>query len=388
MDTTLIATTDGKTNGRREATRFGIAVGLLCLSITFLASLLGHREGNDYTTFGTLWASGHAAINGLNPYAGYAETYQNDYSQFGTTATFPDVNLNPPWTLPLIEGLSRFSLKRFTLVWTLLNGACFFASCILLIVQYPQLEGRQVIWFSLCTPTIMTLASGQVYGWGFLAAVLAWMFHRDGRLAAAGVAAGFLIALRPTMVPWLILLVLANHRKVAAVAAATIFTLYLLPLAIYGPAVYVEWFHAFQGDLHWLHPLDIAFMPLFARYHLPHLGMALAVLFGVTGCWWAVRKTPDFSTTSGVALCLGILCAPLAWFHYILFPAPFFMTRRWTALSATGACLFLIITLFIPAGIQGVVYLVGTVLILCSFLSFRHADFALRNSASDASTTV
>jgi hypothetical protein len=79
-------------------------------------------------------------------------------------------------------------------------------------------------------------------------------------------------------------------------------------------------------------------------------------------------KKPDFNTTSGAALCLGVLCAPLAWFHYILFAAPFFMTRKWTALAMTGAGMFLIVTLYLPAAILGILYLVATVLILSFFL--------------------
>ena len=164
------------------------------------------------------------------------------------------------------------------------------------------------------------------------------------------------------------LLVLARHRRIAAVGIGTVLMLYILPLAIYGPAVYFEWFKAFNADKHWLHPLNIAFMPLVARYTHPHLGAAIAVLLALYIGWWAVMKKPDFNTTSGAGLCLGILCAPLGWFQYILFVAPFFMTRKWTALAKIGAGMFLIVTLYLPASILGILYLVATVLILSFFV--------------------
>jgi hypothetical protein len=355
-----------RTRQRRDLTRLGIGCGLFCLLIAVLTSALGHRDGNKYITFGTLWASGNAANNGLDPYAAYPETYQGKSDGNGSAA-FPDLNFNPPWTIPSLQALSRLPLERFAQVWTLLTGVCLFAGCIILIVRHPELQARQVLWLSLCAPTLITISSGQVYGWPFLLGALAWLFCKDRRFIAAGIAVGVIVSLRPTMAPWILMLFLAGNRKIAVASFGTFLALYALPLAIYGPIIYVQWLHAVAGDKHWLDPLNISIPALLARHGHAPVGIAFAILIALAACGWALRKKPDFTTVSGAALCMAIVCAPLAWFHYVLFVAPFFMTRRWSTLAMCGACPLLIITLF-SATTRGLIYLVATIAILCVFL--------------------
>jgi hypothetical protein len=350
---------------RLELTRLGFACGLLFLSITVLVSFVAHRTGNRYVTFGTLWASGRAAIDGLDPYGAYPATYRGKVAGQGP-ANYPDLNLNPPWTLPFIQGLSYLSLARFTQVWTLLTGLCFLAGCVILIREQPKLQGRQIIWLSLCAPTLMTLVSGQVYGWAFLLGVLAWSFHRRGYWLATGIAIGCAVAIRPTMGFWLLFLFLRGYRKIAAVAAGTIMTLFALPLLIYGMEIYSEWLNAFAGDKHGLDPVNIAIMPFCRRHGHPYWGIGIAILIALCVGWWIAKKRPDFTAVSGAALCVGMLSGPLAWMHYVLFAAPFFMARRWTMLSTAGACLLLMIPL--PAPALGLLYLAGTFFILAFFI--------------------
>ncbi len=350
---------------RLELTRLGFACGLFFLLITVLASFFAHRDGNRYVTFGTLWASGRAAVEGLDPYVAYPATYRGRIAGQGP-ANYPDLNLNPPWTMPFTQGLSHLSLASFTQVWTVLTGLCFLGGCGILIREQSELQGRQVIWLSLCAPTLLTLVSGQVYGWAFLFGVLAWSFQRRGHWLATGIAIGCAVAIRPPMGFWLLFLFLRGYRRIAIVAAGTIAALFAAPLLVYGVAIYKEWLRAFAGDMHWLDPVNIAIMPFFRRYGHPSWGIAIAILIAVGVGWWIVKKRPDFTAVSGAALCVGMLSGPLAWMHYVLFAAPFFMARRWTKLSTAGACLLLMIPLSAP--VSGFLYLAGTIFILAFFI--------------------
>ena len=339
---------------------------LLLLCVEVLVSACHDKTGNQYINFGTLWASGNAANHGLNPFAGYPESYMCDFTPYGYPIHFQDLNLNPPWTLPFIQALSLLPLNRFAQVWSILTGICLMAGCVILILRQPELQKRQLLWFALCSPTFGIIFSGQVYAWPFLFGVLAWAFYRAGSILAAGIALGGVIAVRPTMGFLLCVLFLSGYRKIAAIAFATVFALFVMPLAIYGPTIYVEWLKAFAGDQHWKASIDIAIMPSLKRLGHPHIGTAVAALVVVFAFVWAWTKKPDFINACGVGLCLGILCAPLAWFHYILFVAPFFMARKWTPLQTVAAGMFLL-DWAISDMAFGVTSLIATTLILISF---------------------
>lgn len=351
---------------RSEFTCLCFGLGFLCLIGVVLAVSLTHRTGNGYATFGTLWASGKAAVNGLNPYTHYPETFHApDYSAW-------DLNLNPPWTLPVLEALSHLTIEHFKQVWTVLTGLCFLAGGLILIARQPELQGRQILWLMLCAPAIATFNEGQIYAWPFLFGTLAWLANKKGHLLLAGLVVGIIVSLRPTMCLVLLLLLLAGHRKIAAAAIGSSFMLYVLPLVMYGPVIYVEWLHALaDGNRHWIHAANIAIWPAFTRTGHPYIGAVIAVLLVLLVCGWAFRNRPEFTHTCGAGLCLGVACAPLAWFHYILFVAPFFMTRRWTALPMMAAALFLIRTEFSDTT-RGILYLVATLMILASFVRGRY----------------
>jgi len=361
----ITPTNNTKRFGRKRLWHL-IALLLLCLEV--LVAAHHHKTGNEYITFGTLWASGNAANHGLNPYAAYPESFLCDYTIYGYPIQFRDLNLNPPWALPFMQALSRLPLNRFAQVWALLTGICLLMGCIILILWQPGLQKRQLLWFVLCPPTLETIFSGQIYAWPFLLGVLASAFHKKGNLFATGIAIGIIVAARPTMGFWVLLLFLCGYRKIAAVSSGTILTAYALPLVIYGPGIYVEWGQAFGGDKHWMSPMNIAIIPLFIRHGHKSWGVAIAILISLCACCWTAWKRPDFISTSGIALCLGIICAPLAWMHYLLFVAPFFMAREWTLLPTIAAGLFFLEWAPISDASFGIVCLIGTAMILAYFV--------------------
>ncbi len=364
----IIPPTDSaRTFGRKRLWHL-IALLLLCFEV--LAVYRRDKTVDQYITFGTLWASGNAANHGLNPYATYPESFLSNFTNYGYSVEFP-TQPNPPWTLPFLQALSYLPLNRFEQVWALLTGICLLSGCIILVLRQPDLQKRQLLWFALCSSTTETISAGQFYAWPFLLGVLAWDFYKKGNLFATGVAVGIVVAIRPTMGFWVLLLWISAYRRVAAVSAGTVLTLYALPLMIYGPSIYIEWIRAFAGDKHWMAPINIAIIPLFARHGHLKWGVTIALAISVSVCCWTKWKRPDFISTSGIGLCLGIICAPLAWVHYLLFVAPFFMARRWTLLPTIAAGLLLLDWTPISYAASGVASLIATVMIMIFFATSR-----------------
>ncbi len=169
------------------------------------------------------------------------------------------------------------------------------------------------------------------------------------------------------MMFWPGLLYLAGHRKLAWRSLGTVVILYSVPLLIYGPIVYREWFAALRSEHHAASPINIAIIPVLSRFGFHSIGILLASLVGCFSAWLAHKNKPDFTSVSGVGICVGILCAPLAWFHYVSFLAPFFVTRPWRLISTAAACLFLLpVSLSVAA--SGVPYLTAVLGMLYCFL--------------------
>jgi Protein of unknown function (DUF2029). len=358
---TISATTR---RSRSKHTELLFVIGFLYFASVVVMLCLNSK----ISAFGTLWASGRAASNGTNPYAEYPESFRVDLEELFRIPfpPFADKNLNPPWVLPPLQAISHLPIKRAKQVQVLLSGLCFAIGCLILITHQPAIRARQVLWLLMCMPTFLTLGSGQVYSWVFLVSALAWMFNKTGRLVAAGIAAGAIVAFRPTMIIWLLLLYLAGHRKIVGSSLVTICSLYALPVFIYGPKIYIEWFRAFANDQHWRDPTNIALMPLFMRHGHTVVGFAIASGILFLSCWWALRFRPSFNPVSGAGLCIGMVCGPLGWWLYILFVAPFFMVRRWTAMPMIAACFFLIPPRISPT--LGTCYLVATLMMLAFFM--------------------
>jgi Glycosyltransferase family 87 len=330
-----------------------------CFIVLVTSLCFVHREGNGYTTFGTYWASGHAAINDLNPYAAYPETFQNGLGL--------DLNFNPPCVLPLLQLLSHLPIQQFAVVWTIAMGLFFAAGAALLVRNHPALQARQIFWLLFSIPTINTLVIGQIYGLPFFLCALAWLLIKRNNEVGAAIAIGVFVAIRPTMVFWPVLLFLAGHRKLAIRSIATTAVLYVLPLPIYGLTIYREWFAALRSDQHGVSPLNIAIDPVLSRLGLHSFGVLIAIVLAVLLGWWAYKKSPNLISVSGAGICAGILCAPLAWFYYVLFLAPLFAARPWRLIATLAACLFLL-PVSLSVAVSGIPHLAAVLMILHCFI--------------------
>jgi hypothetical protein len=172
---------------------------------------------------------------------------------------------------------------------------------------------------------------------------------------------------------WPVLLFLAGHRVPAIVTVAVAAMISAIPLAVYGPEVYRQWFELVASDRERAFFLtNASFAGLAARAGVPALGLILSV--GLLGglAVWAFWRRPSVMRASALALMASLLASPLGWIHYTLFLLPVFLSEwRKPAMRVAGLLLIIPVPFIIeqftkPAWIQvtiGSVY--GWALVLC-----------------------
>jgi alpha-1,2-mannosyltransferase len=316
-------------------------------------------QGNQLSNFGTLWASGNAANHGLNPFAAYPESWRTSQSQ--------DLNLNPPFTLPLLQALSLFPLHPFFRTWTVFSGILLSFAGWLLFKR--TLHPWQFFWLFVSAPVIATFISGQIYFLPFLfCAIAVYSYPRNEWLAA--IFTGLAIGMRPSMVIWLLLLFVSGHIKLAVRSTIAIAVAYAIPLAIYGPKIYRQWLGGVAENKHWISTNsrwvefeNVAFIPMANRYGFKAAGIFAAVALAIFVFWWGYRNKPDFGSASIVGICAAILCAPVGWFEYFLFAMPFFVVRRWSPIQKVAAVL-LVLPYSLVHNFSFVLYMAAIIMIL------------------------
>jgi hypothetical protein len=314
----------------RESIWWTFAAGsavLLSAALIF-ANLLNTHAPDGLKVYGSFWASGWAAAHHQNPYAAYALTWI--FQLPGHPGNVVDLNLSPPALLPLFEAMAWFDPNAGVKVWTLLSALLFIGSGALLVWQYREhIQHRQILWFLLARAAMNTLGLGQDYSLFIALAVVAWILLERDRQVAAGIVLGLLIAAKPNYALWALLLVFCGRWRVSAVAAVVAGALCALPLALYGPGIYGEWMRAVAGDPHWFFPNEASITGFATRVGHPRIGEGIAMALLVAACGVVVWKRPSLRNTSGIALSVGMLASPLAWFHYALLMAGPLMQKRW-----------------------------------------------------------
>jgi len=98
-----------------------------------------------------------------------------------------------------------------------------------------------------------------------------------------------------------------------------------VPLLVYGPEVYQQWFAllATERDRAAL-TTNASFLGLSLRLGSALPGTLLSVALLGASAFWAWRYRPMALRVSALALVVGILASPLGWIHYTLFLLPVF----------------------------------------------------------------
>jgi hypothetical protein len=283
--------------------------------------------------FGAFVASGRAAAAGLDPYGIYPPLTPHVVFP-GFEAWNP--NLNPPISALLFQLFDITDLATSLRVWWGISLVCYLAAVILLLRRYS--EGAESILLGIWAFALAgfwdTLFLGQIYTPLVLATVVAWLSLERGKLVQAGILIGLLVSMKPNFLVWPVLLFLAGCWRPPLVAAATAAVIAAIPLAVFGPQIYLDWLSlvASDGDRA-VFLTNASLAGLAARAGLPLLGTALSALLLLALAAWAVWRRPGTMDVSSLALVAALLASPLGWIHYTLFLLPVLLhhwQRPWT----------------------------------------------------------
>ena len=323
------------------STRWIVSLALAVLSVLAIMSEFPRvAPSRDLWDFGSFVASGRAAGEGLNPYGIYPLTLRVELPGFESW----NPNLNPPISALLFQLFDLAEPHRAFQVWRWISVAFYAVTVLLLVLRFRGLEAPLIaLWAFALAGFWDTLFLGQIYLPLVFAAVAAWLMLERGVGLWAGILIGIVVAMKPNFLVWPVLLFLAGHRRPALTGVAAAGAISAIPLALYGPEVYRQWFELIASDRERaLFLTNASFAGLAARAGMPFLGtvLSLALLGGLAA--WAFWRRPGVIPASSLALVAALLASPLGWIQYTLFLLPVFLTH-WHRLAMRGVAALLII---------------------------------------------
>ena len=308
----------------------GLAVGGFFLYALFGIASGFHLGAPDSQDFQSFVASGRAVVAGANPY---------DHLAMDAVVTRP--NLDPPTLLPLFSLLGAIPIKVAHVAWTLVSLACYVAA-VVLVWRYGSgaAGGRRLVWAFALAGFWFELGLGQIYMPLLLVAVVAWLLLARKHPLVGGILIGIVCAVKPQFLFWPAMLMLGGLPVAAIAAGAAFLGFSLLPVAIYGPSIYLEWGRLILNNGP---PPDIAvnasLVAVGTRLGAPLFGwvaaLALAVVLGVL----VLKRHHDASAFGIIG---ALLISPISWLAYSIFLLPVVLKRRWSRLMAVG-CLGLLV---------------------------------------------
>ncbi len=320
---------------------FIAAATLLCGYAGHSAIELLNLNYYPYRVLGSFHASGWAASHGLNPYGVYPLTWEFHPDTFQQLPLFHDVNLSPPCMMPLFSLLARSPIRAEVVWWTAISAVLFVVtSGIIVMAMKGDVQKRHVLWLLLSATVLDTLKMGQDYALLFLLVTLIWLLTLRGHRTAAAILIGIVVAMKPNLGLWPVLMFVAGRRRQAAISSITALALSVYPVFVYGPSIYSEWLRGSAVGPHWIYTTDISFAGIFSRLGVRPVGIGVAILCAAALVYFVHRVKPSELHLAGIAVCAGIMCSPLAWYLYVIFAAPFFVALgRWGRLETAAAVL-------------------------------------------------
>jgi hypothetical protein len=306
----------------------------------FTLALLGRSTGSvPLGDFGSFYASGQAAAQGLDPFDVYPLTMDANLGRGHGAA----VNLNAPLSVVLFQPLAGLDVSAARLGWFVATLVAYAVMVISLWRAYPAVRAPfYVLWPLAMAGFWDTVNLGQVYVFLALPTTIAWLLLAR-RPAAAGLLLGAVVAIKPNFLIWPLLLLLSGERRASLVAFASAAVFALLPVALYGPRVYAEWLAAVTQAGVNPEVANASIGGALARLGAPpQLGVAASGLVLIAAGAWVWTHRPTFATTSGIAIVVLLLCSPLAWVGYSTFLLPLVFERRMTYTLGLGALLLCI----------------------------------------------
>jgi hypothetical protein len=297
-------------------------------------TLGAQRELGD---FGSFVAASQLLAAGRDPYSSDHPLIAHlTFSSTGASGTL--VNLNPPVSLLLFAGLAQVPADSTRTGWQILSVLLTAVSIAALMVSYPRLASpSRAAWALSLAGFWQLLVSGQVYALVLALSTSAWLSLRARRRLPAAVLVGILVALKPNFVVWPLMLAASGALSTAALALVVAAAVSVLPVLVYGTAVYGSWIRATVSSAGVAFPGNGSLVALGSYLRAPALGVLAAV--GLLVALLVLARVRRFSTldASSLGLIASLLCAPLSWAGYTLALLPVFLSRGWDRLTMYSA---------------------------------------------------
>ncbi len=286
---------------------------------------LSSPDMNVHVDFDTFWRSAAALWAG-------ADIYQ-------TGALYP--NLNPPILTVVLAPFGLTDVLTGYHLWVLCTvglvlGSMAAIACELRVPTVWSLPVSAAILVS--APMLGTLALGQIYGLLIAPLTVCWIAERRGRPVVAGIAMGFAIAIKPVLLPLLLLPLLRGQRGQLAAGVISTAVASAIGVAIAGWSSVPGWLGvlpvseanpfvgnaSIPGTLARLFSSNRDATPI---AELPGV-MALAFLLGLAVLALTLARVrhrpPDGSPDTAVwgLTAAALLASPIAWNTYLVLLAP------------------------------------------------------------------
>jgi hypothetical protein len=313
----------------------------LWTQLTASTGLHGGLEPSAFRDFGSLWASGAAANQGLDPYGAYPLTARIR-TPVGEWAA---INLNPPVSVLLFQAIALVDPALVLRALQVSSILLYVGLALFLTGASPtQEQWLRVLLLLLWHPLWSTLNQGQLYVWLLVLVTVAVLRIRQ-QPVLAGICIGLLVALKPPYVLWPLLLLAAHQVRPSLIALLTAALVSALPMALGHSDWYGQWLdatHSSSGG--WALADNLSALSLLARLGVPTtlsvvvVGLALVALVALV---W--RRQLGARDVSAIALVAVMLASPVSWIGYGVLLAPVFLLRAyWPEPLLIAALLFAI----------------------------------------------
>jgi alpha-1,2-mannosyltransferase len=310
----------------------GIAV-VLCIIYTILFYfILSNHQKLDFSAF---YSAPYALMQGKNP-------YRDLFTNYLIVNKALPANLNPPIVLWCLTPLVRFTYSTAVLIWSIFSvllGLFSFAIMVRYAFSAEILQKYRVtlylIYFAFF-PTLMNVATLQFGTVLFFFIIVGYHFYLNNRDYSAGILWGSIIAMKifPAL---LFFYVLKQGRyKVFCMMFITLLIAWLIPLLIYGPAIYNYYFsmlsHVLWYGDGWNASIYGFIFRLFIDPHNPYnlnlIEALYAFLFFILLLWYLKNLGPSKQKQVNhqpfcLTLAMMLLMSPLGWVYYfpmLIFP--------------------------------------------------------------------
>jgi len=304
--------------------------------LLFLAIILNLRSIqpslHELLDFGSFIAAGKESVLGKNP---YAEDLPLVYSLESphTGQSLPSPNLNPPISIFFFRFFSRVDPLKAVASWRILTTLLFVTSVFILARAF-RFSGKptRILWALSLAGFWNTILLGQIYVPLLILGIGVWLLAERQYYKLAGLALGFLVAIKPNFAFWLFLLGMGGYLTVALSAGMVALFLSILPLFIWGPEIFEQWLAALSHypSIGLLIAGNSSFQSLTVRFGSGLSGTVISLLFICGSLYLTHRYKISLSKINTLGIVGSLLVSPFSWVGYTVLTLPIFFSRsKW-----------------------------------------------------------